>query len=149
MFGEFPEAMCFMMAGVWLSMITIGFIPSNEGYEALFKASNLGAGITDKDGQEIYRSKNVEAIKRREIRLHRKQVHGGYVYWQDDITELNEICRKLEEIRVELEEEASIISLENRIKEEKAGLKQRTRCMTELQHRFGHSQRKSAVYVMK
>lgn len=140
LFGEFPETMCFTLAGVWLSMIWIRFVPSNEGYEKLFEASDLGAQIMDETGRMVYQSKDVleldnilwdtdeaESITLGNIRLHRQKVRGGYIYWQDDITEINEIYRQLQEISEQLSEETQILKLENEMRKEKAQIEAKNR----------------------
>jgi len=94
LFGEFPEAVGITMAGIWLSLIYIGLIPSNVGYADLFALSGLSAQIADHDFQIIYKSPGAASLTEEElrsdrdiypdadIRIHRKEVQGGYVYWQ-------------------------------------------------------------------
>ena len=103
LFGQFPESVCFTIAGIWLSLVYIGLIPSNSRYGRLFAISDLSAQIADGNYRVIYRSQDAAELSIQELsadtevsldentRIHRKEVHGGFVYWQDDITELNRI----------------------------------------------------------
>ncbi len=132
LFGEFPEAVCFTVAGISLSLIYIGFIPSNEGYGRLFELSELAAQITDHQLHVIYKSANAASLSKeqlaspsgllldRDTRLHRKTVTGGFVYWQDDIAALNRINEELKENGELLAEEAELLRLQNEQKEERA-----------------------------
>ena len=138
-FGELPEAVCFTMAGVWLSLIRIGLIPSNTSYGKLFELSDLAAQIADRDYRVIYRNANAAQLSAeqmasptgvaldRSTRVHRKEVAGGYVYWQDDITELNRINGELQELGERLAEEAELLRLENTLKQERAQIEAKTR----------------------
>ncbi len=145
--GEFPETVCFTMAGVWLSLMYIGLIPSNVRYGRLFELSGLSAQIADRDFRIIYRSPTAVSLSEQELReerallpdsntrIHRKQVHGGFVYWQDDITELNRIHEELREAGERLGEEAELLRLENELKEERAQIEAKTRTYDEIAQR--------------
>ena len=138
-FNEAPEAVCFAMAGVWLSFIYIGLIPSNEGYGELFSVSRLSAQIADGDLKVVYRSEGASDLERDQLaaegpillgpdtRLHRKAVRGGFVYWQDDISELNRILGELTELGEKLSEEAELLRLENELKEDMTSIEAKTR----------------------
>ena len=144
LFGEFPEAVCFSMAGMWLSLMYIGLIPSNVRYGRLFELSGLSAQIADGDYRIIYTSSTAaplspqqlrsgtDILRGANIRIHRKPVHGGFVYWQDDITELNHIHDELLEAGERLGEEAELLRLENELKEERAQIEAKTRTYDEI-----------------
>lgn len=135
---NFPEAVCFMIALFWECCIRIGLIPTNKGYGELMKVCSLAMQITDTAGKEIYKSLSanelLDAYKEeavpilidKDTELYRESIPGGYVYWQNDISELNEINKKLEEIRSLLEEETELIRLENELKEKQVSIEQRT-----------------------
>ena len=132
LFGEFPEAICFTVAGISLSLIYIGLIPSNEGYSSLFEQSKLAAQIADQHLNVIYKSMNAAPLTQeqlatpssilldRDTRLHRNAITGGFVYWQDDISALNRINEELQENGELLAEEAELLRLQNELKEERA-----------------------------
>lgn len=158
LFGEFPEAVCFTTAGIWLSFISIGLIPSNIGYGRLFELSGISAQIADRDWRVIYKSTNAEPLSARELssgtvispntntRIHRRPVHGGFVYWQDDISELNRLNRELWETGEQLAEEAELLRLENELKEERAQIEEKTRTYDEIAAKvLAQSQKISAL----
>ncbi len=144
LFGEFPEAVCFTVGGLWMSLIYIGLIQSNEGYGKLFEASSLAAQIADSDYRVIYQSANAAQLSleqltseppvslNRNTRLHRRPVYGGYVYWQDDIAELNRINEELWEAGERLAEEVELVRLENELKEERAQIDAKTKVYDEI-----------------
>ncbi|MBR3296587.1 MAG: hypothetical protein IKI65_01960, partial [Firmicutes bacterium] len=137
--GELPEGICFALAALWLSFMYIGLIPSNEGYAKLFEASDTASQIADRGYNVIYRSNKAAQLTKEQLsseaaisldshtRVHRKPVSGGYVYWQDDTTELDQINSELEELGEHLAEEAELIRLENDLKKERASIEAKTR----------------------
>jgi len=139
MIGELPEGICFTMAALWLCFIQIGLIPSNKGYVELFEASDTASQIADRSFSVIYRSEKAAQLTPEQLaseesllpnghtRIHREAVSGGFVYWQDDITELKRINSELEELGDQLNEEAELIRLENELKEDRARIEAQTR----------------------
>ncbi|MBO5338007.1 MAG: hypothetical protein J6A94_12855 [Lachnospiraceae bacterium] len=136
---NFPEAVCFMIALFWECCIRIGLIPTNKGYGELMKVSSLALQITDKNGKTIYKSisaNELEDIHKNRTEpilldenteLYCEQISGGYTYWQNDISELNEINKRLEEVHSLLAEETELIRLENELKERQVSIEQRTK----------------------
>ena len=140
-------AVCFTIAGIWLSLIYIGLIPSNLGYAELFENSSLAAQIADLDHHIVYKSPESKVLTDAEpcletdvspdadTRIHCRPVHGGFVYWQDDITELNRINEELRELGERLGEEAELLRLENELKEERAQIEAKTKTYDEISER--------------
>jgi len=136
---NFPEAVCFMIALFWECCIRIGLIPTNKGYGELMRVSSLSLQITDKNGKTIYRSASAHEPEERyrektgpvllneNTELYCERIPGGYIYWQNDISELNETNRKLEEVHSLLAEETELIRLENELKEKQVSIVQRTK----------------------
>lgn len=134
---NYAETACYTMAGYWIGCLSCGLIISNKGYDILFSLSDIAAQITDKSYHTVYRSKNAVELSREQlrantniminetIRLHRKEIRGGYVYWQNDITELNQINNKLIELREQLDEETELIRLASELQEKRAQLEQK------------------------
>ena len=132
---NFPEAMCFMIALFWECCIQIGLIPTNKGYGELMRVSSLAMQITDKSGNVVYRSLSARepdevhlkktglVLLDENTELYCEEIPGGYTYWQNDISELNEVNRQLEEVRSLLVEETELIRLENELKEKQASIK--------------------------
>ena len=136
---NFPEAVCFMIALFWECCIRIGLIPTNKGYGEIMRVSSLALQIRDEKGKTIYKSVSageIEALymKKSEpilvdenTELYCEKIPGGYAYWQNDISELNETNKKLEEVHSLLSEEAELIRLENELKEKQVSIEQRTK----------------------
>lgn len=130
--GEFPEMACYTLGGFWLLCITIGLVPSNNGYGKLLKETSLAVRIADLDYKVVYQSRSanplsVEQLSMPEITLidentfvYRKTVTGGYAYWQVDIAEMNRINRELEEAKEKIAEEAEFIRQANEWKKKQA-----------------------------
>jgi len=135
---NFPEAVCFMIALFWECCIRIGLIPTNKGYGELMRVSSLALQITDENGATIYKSISANELKEADKKktepilldenteLYCEKIPGGYTYWQNDISELNEINKKLEEVHSLLSEETELIRLENELKEKRVSIEQRT-----------------------
>jgi len=136
---NFPETVCFMIALFWECCIRIGLIPTNKGYGELMKVCSLDLQITDKTGQSIYKSLSADKIEdiykeRTEpilldenTELYCEQIPGGFTYWKNDISELTEINKKLEEVHSLLSEETELIRLENELKKKRISIEQRTK----------------------
>ena len=99
---------------------------SNTGYAQLFAASTISAQITDQNGKCIYQSQGSEYIapkiakqviqrpvmSENGIRLSGKPIWGGYVLWKENLSELQEILKELEDRKEELKD-ANLIEEEN------------------------------------
>jgi len=135
---HFAESVCFVIALFWECCIRLGLIPSNKGYGELMRVSSLAMQITDISGETIYKSisarelddipknKTQAVLLDDDTELYCETIPGGYVYWQNDISELNEVNRKLEEVHSLLAEETELIRLENELKERRTSIEQRT-----------------------
>lgn len=136
--GEFPEVISFLTDGMLILFTCIGLIPSNIGYGKLVSTIGFSAQITDADYKVVYRSPSVidmteEQMSRNELMLDantktvRKNVSGGYAYWQVDISELNQINDELEDVKETLSEEEEIIRLDNELKEKQAKIDEKSK----------------------
>ena len=136
---ELPETMCCVVACFWECCITIGLIPSNKGYEALFLQAKVAAQIGDEDGKMVYTSAAARELTEEQKQaeqdflldddtyMHRRKIHGGFVYWQSDISEINRLNTKMEEIEERLSEEAELIRLQNEMQAQKAEVEEKNR----------------------
>ena len=123
--GELPEVFGFSIAGFFLGSIEIGLIPTNKYSKEFFLKSNISAFITDNKGNihikgnEALELSNSDLIfdktkvLSQDIRLHKNKINGGFVYWSDDIKELNQINEKLEDTIESMMDENELIRLEN------------------------------------
>ena len=124
--SDMTAALCLLFALIIESCIQCGLIPSNTGYAQLFAASTISAQITDQSGKYIYQSQDSEYIApeivrqvvqspimlENGIRLSGKPILGGYVLWKENLSELQEIVRELEDRKEELKD-ANLIEEEN------------------------------------
>lgn len=108
--GDITAAQCLMFAGIFESCIYCGLIRVNTGYVTLFNSSTLGAQITDVDYTVRYTSANAQRYTKeimcevqnctvnsdKNTLLKSHKIDGGYVLWQEDITEIVELLEKLE-----------------------------------------------------
>ena len=111
--GDIAAAQCLMFTGILESGIQCGLISTNTGYEALFEAGSIGAQIVDMDRNTRYASSNAPKLTADMMRsaekdavmldnntlLRSSRIDGGYVLWQEDITDLTALLGKLEENR--------------------------------------------------
>ena len=120
---EFPEAFFFTVAATWGCCIRIGLMPANKAYASLFGISSIHAVICDNEDHIIYRSKDsVQTDDPNNILTQRKAIHGGYVSWQTDVSEIMRINNEMQDVHEQLEEETELIRLENDLKAKNAAV---------------------------
>ena len=136
---EFPEVACFVVACFWECCICIGLIPSNEGYEELFKNSDLAVQITDADGNVKFSSASAVSLSREQLdsneavwlnentMLRRAPIRGGFVYWQSDVSGLNALNEELKELEERLSGETELIRLKNEDQIKRAAINEKNR----------------------
>lgn len=110
LFGDMTAAFCLLNAAIFESCIQSGLIPSNNGYEQLFMASTIAAQITDENHKNCYAAK--EWGSEEGMRVSEAPIKGGYVRWQEDISELLETLKELEAAKEELKD-TNLIEEEN------------------------------------
>lgn len=136
------EMICFIFPAFMESLILARLFPSNDGYPKLWNLSTIGGGIVDLNGNMKFRSKNcidvsLEKIKRaqnKQIMLDDKNtllqshsIQAGYGYWIKDITEINKINEKLEDLGDVLAEENAILAEENKLKEKRTKIEEKNK----------------------
>lgn len=134
-----PEMGCFLFAAFMECLILLHLFPSNDGYGDFWNASSIGAGIMDNEGIIRYRSEHSISVTPEQVRqaedqsvllengsvaLRSHRIQGGFGYWLRDLTELNRLNEKLEDLGNVLEEENVMLEAENQIAEKKARLEQ-------------------------
>lgn len=164
----------------WESCIQIGLIPSNKKYDMFFSKSMLETLITDSQGNICYSSNERSVLDRilfEELREKKKvfqeemeyqlyPIRGGYVVWKPDISSLLKLVKELENIKVDLEDELSI--LQNKLNTDKKMLhyeekkklysliyahieprvKRLERCLIDIKLRGGTREKWERVYVL-
>lgn len=130
----FPEMGCFLFAAYMESLIVVHLFPSNDKYSDCWNASSIGAGIMDMNGTIHYKSRHSVPVTEEQVReaerrdvylvdgnvvLRSHRIHGGFCYWNKDISEINKLNRMLEDIGNVLSEENIMLEAENKIREER------------------------------
>ena len=98
------------------SCIAIGLIPTRSGFDSLFKESSVAIEIEDSKGNIVMRSSVVlnESDDKNIIRKH-AAIPGGYICWNDDITDINRISEAIIRSETELSEEQDLIKAEKKL----------------------------------
>lgn len=138
--GDMTVVFLLIMIGFCEACIQCGLIPANEFYEELFKASTLGAQITDDRYQTYYSSDAardfpVDLMKKAEKmpvdlgyeQLMNAKIDGGHVLWINDISKIKTLLEELEKTRQELSKKNDILKSEVILKEKKAQAEEQAR----------------------
>ena len=126
--GDMTVSLCLIFASIFECCIQCGLIQSNIGYDELFEATTLPVQITDSAlcpkymsaamheplpqselqhmQQDVVRQDNNTLLKRHKLR-------HGWVFWTEDISELNQIREELELTRDELHDIGDVLAAEN------------------------------------
>ena len=126
------EVYAFLYVFLWESCIVIGLIPSNTGYEDIFMNSAFTACISDASGNILYRANRMEipeaeqlkiaesrpVMVTEDVRLSGSRIKNGFVFWEEDISSLNELRDRIAEAAKRLAEENTLLEFENKTKEE-------------------------------
>ena len=120
---EFPETFCFMVVGYIFNLIHLHLISSNKEYGKIFQEMSLPAVIRDKSNQVIYKNSDIEDIKDDQVVIKNKlyrniSISGGRITWVSDVSDINVIYQKLNEINERLKEEEQLNKLKNNLKAE-------------------------------
>lgn len=126
--GDMTVTHCLLIFGIFEICIRCGLIQSNIGYDELFEATNIPVLITDEHFHAQYISNAMtDAIGSNflsdmqtdtaniddDILLKRHKLRSGWVFWEEDITELNQLRQELIDTRDELESTGSLLEAEN------------------------------------
>ena len=139
--GDMTVVQCLLLAAGMESCIRCGLIQSNTGYETLFEASGIRAEITDKTlhvqaasvpDMLFPEEKLREAVGRtcvldRSTLLKSSPIHNGYVFWQEDISELQDALDDLRLVQEELRDTGDLLKAENTQKARRLKLEAQTR----------------------
>lgn len=135
---EFPEAFCFMAAGVIECCIQLGLIPTNESYRELMKITSVPVQITDRERNVIFKSDVAKELTKEQFAapdktridehtiLRRMEIPGGYGFFENDVTKLDRLNEELAEAKVRLAEETELTRLQIELEEKQAKIEQRS-----------------------
>ncbi len=136
-----PETHCFIVVAMLESSIRIGILPSNSAYGEIVSKSSAAFQIADYRNNVIYRSDNAVRLQPEQMNeakekgifidkntlLLSNSITGGYVFWTEDLTSVNEMNEKLSQINQNLSEEGDLLRAENEIREQRAKIAEQTR----------------------
>ncbi|MBR1797449.1 MAG: hypothetical protein IJ757_05520 [Clostridiales bacterium] len=110
------ETLVIMVIAYIESCIAIGLIPSKNGFDELFRKSSIAVEIKDDYGNTvIHSSERPDTGDDRNIVRKRAIIPGGYIYWNDDITDINKIIESILHSANELSEEQELIKAEKEL----------------------------------
>lgn len=107
---------CLMVATLFELVIESGLFQTNVGYNNLFQSADLAVQITDQEHQVCYRSERARTVSEKilkqadispvmldqAVRLSGAAIHGGHIYWQEDVSRLLAVQKELEMTQEEL-----------------------------------------------
>ncbi len=152
-FIELYITICFLVVGIWESSIKTGLIQSNGQYDELLESSGLGVVVVNNDYDFHYRSDGVLQLSREDIRLAVQQpmltfsgvricgskIRGGYVLWQENLSELIENLEELNALREELSDSNAVAMKNYQMNKHIQSLEEKNRLHDEI-HRQTASQ---------
>ena len=137
---KIPESIGLTFILLFESCIQIGLIQSNSEYKKYFDSADITAFIADNDYVIKYRANNApetdtELLKSiteqgntyGDTRFRKKTIHGGTVYWTENMSTINRLNKELEEIGNRLDEENELIAAENKLREQKTHVEEQNR----------------------
>ena len=104
-----PETHCFILIAMLESSIRIGIMPSNSAYGEIVSKSSAAFQIAGFDNNVVYRCDNALKLTKEQMNeakdknvftdentlLLSNRISGGYVYWTEDMTAVNEMNERL------------------------------------------------------
>ncbi len=126
--GDMTVTQCLLISIVLEGCIWCGLIQSNIGYYELLESTTLPIQITDNDFFTMNSSAAMQKPLPQEfllqmtsdslcidghILLKRHQLHSGWIFWEEDITQLQQLEEELELTRDELRDIGNILAAEN------------------------------------
>ena len=120
--------------------IQSGLIPSNMNYRELFVKSTIAAQIVDGAQRIHYASANAAPLDKAVMAqarqqpvdlgdaiLHAQAIHGGYIYWKDDVKAINDLADSLREANDTLGERYDLMKAEVALRERRLQAEEKSR----------------------
>jgi len=138
--GDLTAVDCIFIVLLLEGAIQSGLIPSNMNYRGLFERSTIAARIVDGQGQTYYASANAaplekavmeqaqhETVDLGDTLLHHQAIHGGHIYWQDDVKTINDLAEHLREANDMLGERYDLMKAEVELRERRLQTEEKSR----------------------
>lgn len=125
--GDITVSVSLLIVAAFESCIACGLIQSNTGYELLFSVSSIRAQITDDNfavrlSSACAGSFPQETLKKASLAPFRidsgtllkgNRLRKGYVFWQEDVSELEKVINELEMTQEELRDTGDVLKAES------------------------------------
>ncbi len=125
--GDITVSVSLLIVAVFESCIGCGLIQSNKGYGALFSVSEIKAQITDESFEPRFSSALARRFSKETLKaastaplrldsgtlLKSSKLRKGYVFWQEDISQLTKVISELELTQEELRDTGDILKAES------------------------------------
>ncbi len=140
--GDMTVTHCLLIFAAFEGCIQCGLIQSNMGYNELFEASMLPVQITNADfslrhisaamrepiPQDTLRQMGADIVELdADTLLKRHSLRGGWVFWEEDVSELNRLHEALELTHDELHDMGNVLTAENAQREKQLRLSEENR----------------------
>lgn len=139
--GDITVSISLLIVAAFESCIACGLIQSNTGYEELFSVSSISAQITDDSFNVYLSSASAESIPQNALKkaslapfrldggtlLKSNKLHEGYVFWQEDISELEKVINELEITQEELKDTGDVLKAESEQQTRRLRLEEKNR----------------------
>lgn len=145
--GDLTATSCVLITVIFESCIQCGLIQSNSHYTELFMASTVAAQITDQEYRVFVSSDAAQPVSAEQLckaqtapvmlsgdrRFSCTPICGGYIFWQEDVSELVAVLKALADTRDELQGYSHLLDEENRQKKRRRELEERKRLFAAVQ----------------
>ena len=138
--GDLTAVDCIFIILLLEGAIQSGLIPSNMNYKDLFTQSTIAAQIVDNAHQVHYTSANASPLEITTMKqakhapvhqgnaiLHGQAIHGGHIFWQDDVKAINDLAEHLRETNDSLGERYDLMKAEVDLKERRLQADEKSR----------------------
>ncbi len=132
-FVDMTAFMCIALMTFWEACIRSHLIPSNMGHETFFMQTSIGTQILNPNGSVKYSSKNATHVTPEQFQslvqsstieldenklAHMSPIHGGYVIWNSDVSDIRWMIEYVKEVNAKLYEEMAILTEESEAEEQ-------------------------------
>lgn len=116
--GDITAALCLLFTAILECCIQCGLIQANTGYGELFEAGTSDTLIVDREGRVycasagaclqpekvLHRAESGTYRLDRNTLIKKSPIDGGYVLWQEDVSDIADLLEQLEENRANIAE---------------------------------------------
>lgn len=134
---ELTAKLYFLEAMSWESCIILGLVPVNTQYGMVFEQSTVGMRIVNEQGVTQICSSHARELTNEQLRelksssmisdgegheMHLHPIGGGYLVYQNDLSQIYSVISELNQTAAELEQEGELLREELRARSEEASI---------------------------